>query len=115
MDLGIRKSRYLQYCKVKIFSFLAHVIYYLFIYFGCPAAYGIQARDHILAGFSCLSWYLCCWCGKAVSLTYYARLELEPVSQHSRDAANPIAPQQELLEENILMSFINVSNLDKIF
>ena len=35
--------------------------------------------------------------GNTGSLTHCARLGIEPVSQHSQDAANPTAPEQELL------------------
>lgn len=35
--------------------------------------------------------------GNARSLTHYAWLEMDPVSQHSRDSVNPTAPHWELL------------------
>ena len=40
---------------------------------------------------------LCCSCSNIQSLTHCARLGSEPASQHSRDAANPVEPQRELL------------------
>ena len=43
-------------------------------------------RDHILS----------CNCGNAGSLTHWAGPGMDPVSQHSRDAADPTVPQQEL-------------------
>ena len=36
-------------------------------------------------------------CGKTGSLTHCAGLGIEPASQHSKSAANPFMPQQELL------------------
>ena len=35
-------------------------------------------------------------CGNARSLTHCTGPGVEPVSQHSRDAINPIAPEREL-------------------
>ena len=40
---------------------------------------------------------LSCSCSNAGSLTHCAELGIEPTSQSSQDAADPIAPQQELL------------------
>ena len=36
-------------------------------------------------------------CGNTGSLTHCARLGIKPLSWHSQDAANPVAPQWELL------------------
>ena len=43
------------------------------------------------------SFDLCCSCDKARSLTHCAESGIKPASQHSQDAADPIAPQWELL------------------
>ena len=40
---------------------------------------------------------LSCSCGNAGSLTLCAGLGIEPASQCSRDAADPVVPQRELL------------------
>ena len=42
-------------------------------------------------------------CGNARSLTHCARLGIKPVTHHSQDAADPIAPQWELLFAFILI------------
>ena len=41
---------------------------------------------------------LSCSCGNAGSFTHCARLEIKPATQFSQDTADPVAPQQELLE-----------------
>ena len=43
------------------------------------------------------SWGLCCSLNNAGSLSHNAGLGFKPVSQRSRDATNPVAPQWELL------------------
>ena len=45
-------------------------------------------------------------CGNARSLTYCAQLGIEPATQCSRDAANPIVPQQEPLPFASLPSIV---------
>ena len=40
---------------------------------------------------------LSCSYDNAISLTHCAQLGIEPASQCSKDAANPVVPQQELL------------------
>ena len=42
------------------------------------------------------SYDLPCSCGDTRFLTHCARSEIESASQHSRDAADPVVPQQEL-------------------
>ena len=42
------------------------------------------------------SYSICCSCSNNRSLTHCAQLGIEHVSQHSRHAAYPVAPQQEL-------------------
>ena len=39
-------------------------------------------------------------CGNAGSLTHGTRLEIKPASWHCSDAADPVAPQQELLQQD---------------
>ena len=58
--------------------------------FGHPTAYGdqIQAATAIYAAAV----------ANARSLTHCARPGIKPVSQHSQDTTNPVAPQWELLE-----------------
>ena len=46
-----------------------------------------------------------CSCGKAGSLTHCARPGIHHVSQCSHDAADPVAPQQELLYYLVLQLF----------
>ena len=43
-------------------------------------------------------------CSNAGSLTYCARLGIEPESQHFQDSADPIAPQWELLKVYLIAS-----------
>ena len=53
------------------------------------------------------SYDLSCSCGNAASLTQCAGPGMGPVSQHSQDAADPIAPKQQLLSAVIfIISFI---------
>ena len=70
--------------KRKVLSGLLLIFKFNFI-FGRPEAYGvpglgIRSEPHL----------------EPMSLTHCTGLGREPVSQHSRDAANPIAPQWEL-------------------
>ena len=43
-------------------------------------------------------------CSDTRSLTHYAGQGIEPASQRSRDAANPVAPQQKLQDQNLFKS-----------
>lgn len=45
-------------------------------------------------------------CGSTRSLTLCARLGIEPPSQCSQDAEDPIVPQQELRSSSIFIPFI---------
>ena len=66
--------------------------FFFLFFFGCWAAYRVPGPG-IIWTHSC---DLCFSCGSARSLTHCAGPGIEPVSLCSRDAANPIMPQQEL-------------------
>ena len=68
-------------------------IWSLLFFFDCPAAMDFQGQASDLNRTYDLSHN----CGNAGSLTHCARLGIEPVSQSSQDAANPVTPRQELL------------------
>ena len=65
----------------------------VFLFFGCPRAYGFLGQGSDLS--HCLD--LCRSCGNARSWTHCAGPRIKPASQDSRDATRPIVPQRELL------------------
>ena len=67
-------------------------IYIYFSFFGCPVAYGIPEP-----GIRSKLCNLCHRGGNTGSLTNCTGPGIEPTSQHCRDAADPVEPQQELL------------------
>ena len=73
--------RYTAFCFVLFFS-LFFLPFFFFSSFGHPVAYGVP-RPGITSNLSHN-------CGNARSLTHCAGPGIEPASQHSRDAANPV-------------------------
>ena len=65
---------------------------YIYFFEGCPQHMEFLGQGSEL---SC-SCNLCHGCSNAGSLTLCARVRIKFVSQHSRDTADPVAPQQEL-------------------
>ena len=55
---------------------------------------------------------LSCSCSNDRSLTHCARLGIEPASQRSQDAADPVVPQQELQKSSMLSEWFSNQTLD---
>ena len=66
-------------------------LFFSFSFFCCPVACGVPMPG-IRSKLSC---ELSHSCGNARFLTHCARLGIEPKSQHSQVAPDPVAPQQE--------------------
>ena len=87
--MGTHSFLFLMFCLfVCLF-----VCLFFFFFFGCPVAHGVP-RPGIRSE---RSWDLSHSCGNTGSLTYYARWVIEPVSQCSQDAPDPVVPQGELM------------------
>ena len=81
-------------------SFLPFSLSFFFFLFAAPWHMELASQGLDVSS-SC---DLNCWCSKARSLTHSARLGIEPTSQCSQDAANPVSPQWELPDAFFFLS-----------
>lgn len=91
-----------------ILSFLDIFLFLIFIYlfiFWLP--YGIREflRQGLDLSHSC---DLCCTCDNTGSLTHWAGPRIKLASQHSRDVANPVVLQRELLYMSLYIQLIYI-------
>ena len=84
----------------KFWSFF----FFFFFFLAAPQRVELPGQGSDLSH----SYELCWSCGNAGSLTHCAGPGIEPSSQCSRDTANPIAPQEELLQVLDLIFYLAV-------
>ena len=96
------------------FSTSKHMKFIFFFFFSFFFLVSLQHMDFPGQGSDLnLSCNLLHTCSNTRSLTHYARPGIEPVSQYSRDAADPIAPLQELWCYSFVNDFWHNCVLDR--